>query len=335
MRLVNRLILSVMIASFLLGCCSGNNGQVVESYQPCKPYSRMDVLTSPGEWSMGKSNYTQVGVKLDRSVSIKLPSRQWMHYMSPHGYPEYSRERCSYRGGIILGSTTLKEVDFKGIPLCAFLHNSETYFLTLNPFFIYPEEAQLDRALFHTYLYKIEENNELGPVSYIGVTDAYKYTQSFISRYQEALSIFKCLNFESEWQNSVIFYDILRMYLELIEEMDMLKYQEGQKLYSGLIPSQRRQEARKLDAAKLQKEALAYISQALRANPGIMRLNMREHIREDGSLCLDIEKYSFEAAKRAILEIYNSDYLSQEEKQEYRHILDYISGPSFDTNSGE
>ena len=149
------------------------------------------------------------------------------------------------------------------------------------------------------------------------------------------LEVPKCLNFESEWQNSVIFYDILRMYLELIEEVDMLKYQEEQKLYSGLIPSQRRQEARKLDAAKLQKEALAYISQTLRANPGIMRLNMREHIREDGSLCLDIEKYSFEAAKRAILEIYNSDYLSQEEKQEYRHILDYISGPSFDTNSGE
>lgn len=99
--------------------------------------------------------------------------------------------------------------------MCLF-HNSETYFLTLNPFFIYPEEGQLDRALFHTYLYKIEENNEPGPVSYIGVTDAYKYTQSFISRYLEALSIFKCLKFESEWQNSVIFYDILRMYLELI-----------------------------------------------------------------------------------------------------------------------
>ena len=115
----------------------------------------------------------------------------------------------------------------------------------------------------------------------------------------------------------------------------MVKYQEGQKLYSDLILTQRRQEARKLDAAKLQKEALAYISQTLRANPGIMHLNMREHIREDGSLCLDIEKYSFEAAKRAILEIYNSDYLSHEEKQEYRHILDYISRPSFDINSGE
>lgn len=332
MRLVNRLILSVITISILPGCYSGNNGQVVESHKPCKPYSRMDVLTSPGDWSLRKSNYTQLSVKLNDSVSIKLPSRQWLHYLSPHGYPEYSSESCSYMGDIVLGSTTLKKIDFKGIPLSAFLHNSETYFLTLNPFFIYTEEGRLDTGSFHTYLYKIEENNELGPVSYIWVTDSYRHTQSFISRYLEALSIFKYLNFENEWQNTVIFYDILRMYLELFEEIDMVKYQEGQKLYSGLIPSQRRQEARNLDAAKLQKDALAYISQTLRANPGIMRLNMREHIREDGSLCHDIEKYSFEAAKRAILEIYNSDYLSHEEKREFKQILDYISSPSIDSH---
>ena len=120
MRLVNRLILSVITTSILLGCYSGNGGQVVESHKPCKPYSRIDVLTSPGEWRLGKSDYTQVGVKLNDSVSIKLPSRQWMHYISPHGYPEYSRESCSYRGDIILGSTTLQDVDFNGIPLCAF-----------------------------------------------------------------------------------------------------------------------------------------------------------------------------------------------------------------------
>ena len=331
MRLVYRLILSVITTSILLGCYSGNGGQVVESHKPCKPYSRIDVLTSPGEWSLVKSDYTQVGVKLNDSVSIKLPSRQWMHYISPHGYPEYSRESCSYSGDIILGSTTLKDVDFHGVPLCAFLHNSETYFLTLSPFFIYTEEGKLDRALFHTYLYKIEENNELGPVSYIWVMDSYKYTKSFISRYLEALSIFKCLNFEREWQNSVIFYDILRIYRELFEEIEIIK-----DVYSdSSIPSPKILEARKLDMAKLQKDALAYISQTLRVKPGIMHLNMREHIRENESLCHDIEKYSFEAAKEAILEIYNSEYLSQEEKREFEHILDDISRPSFDTNSGE
>ena len=36
----------------------------------------------------------------------------------------------------------------------------------------------------------------------------------------------------------------------------------------------------------------------------------------------------FEAAKEAILEIYNSEYLSQEEKREFEHILDDISRPS-------
>ena len=327
MRLANRLILSVITTSILLGCYSGNGGQVVESHKPCKPYSRIDVLTSPGEWRLGKSDYTQVGVKLNDSVSIKLPSRQWMHYISPHGYPEYSRESCSYSGDIILGNTTLKDVDFNGVPLCAFLHNSETYFLTLRPFFIFTEEGKLDRALFHTYLYKIEENNELGPVSYIWVMNSYKYTKSFISRYLEALSIFKCLNFEREWQNSIIFYDILRMYRELFEEVNDIKSKERDKFFSELHIHEIT-EASNVDTAKLQKDALAYISQTLRAKPGIMHLNMREHIREDGSLCHDIEKYSFEAAKSAILEIYNSDYLSQEEKREFKHILDDISRPS-------
>ena len=243
-----------------------------------------------------------------------------MHYISPHGYREYSSESCSYRGDIILGSTTLKDVDFNGVPLCAFLHNSETYFLTLRPFFIYTEEGKLDRALFHPYLYKIEENNELGPVSYIWVTDSYRYTESFISRYLEALTIFKCLDFEREWQNSVIFYDILRIYRELFEEIEIIK-----DVYSdSSIPSPKRLEARNFDMAKLQKDALAYIYHTLRAKPGIMHLNMREHIRENESLCHDIEMYSFEATKEAILEIYNLDYLSHEEKQEYMHILDYM-----------
>lgn len=320
MKLVNKLVLPVMITSILFGCYSGNKGQVVESYQPCKPYSRIDVLTSPGEWSLEKSDYTQMSVKLDHSVSIKLPSRQWMHYISPHGYSEYSRERCSYRGDIILGSTTLKDVDFNGVTLCAFLYNSETYLLTLNPFFIFTEEGKLDRALFHTYLYKIEENNELGPISYIWVTDSYKYTESFISRYLESLSILKCIVFEREWQNSVIFYDILRIYRELFKEIDIIK----DVCSDSSIPSRKRQEARKFDMAKLQKDALAYISQTLRDNPSVMHLNLREHIREDGSLCHDIEMYSFEATKEAILEIYNLDYLSNEEKQEYMHILDYM-----------
>ena len=320
MKLANKLILPVMITSILFGCCFGNKGQVVESHKSCKPYSRIDILTSPGEWSLEKSDYTQVSVKLEHSVSIKLPSRQWMHYISPHGYSEYSSESCSYRGDIILGSTTLKDVDFNGVPLCAFLHNSETYFLTLRPFFIYTEEGKLDRALFHPYLYKIEENNELGPVSYIWVTDSYRYTESFISRYLEALTIFKCLDFEREWQNSVIFYDILRIYRELFEEIEIIK-----DVYSdSSIPSPKILEARKLDMAKLQKDALAYISQTLRAKPGIMHLNMREHIRENESLCHDIEMYSFESTKEAILEIYNLDYLSHEEKQEYMHILDYM-----------
>jgi hypothetical protein len=247
-----------------------------------------------------------------------------MHYISPHGYPVYSLESCSYRGDIVLGGVTLKGIDFKGVPLCAFLHNSETYFLTLNPFFIYTEENRLQTTSFHTYLYKIEDNDELGPVSYIWVMDSYRYTESFISRYLEALSIFKCLNFEREWQNSVIFYDILRIYRELFEEKDMIRYEEGKKLYSGLTLSQRRREARKLDAAKLQKDALAYILLTLRSNPGIMHLNVREHIRKDGGLCQDIEMYSFEAAKEAILEIYNLEYLSQEEKRKYKQILDYI-----------
>lgn len=309
-----------MITSIVFGCCSGNNGQVVLSHKSCKPYSRIDILTSPGEWSLEKSDYTQVSVKLEHSVSIKLPSRQWMHYISPHGYREYSSESCSYRGDIILGSTTLKDVDFNGVPLCAFLHNSETYFLTLRPFFIYTEEGKLDRALFHPYLYKIEENNELGPVSYIWVTDSYRYTESFISRYLEALTIFKCLDFEREWQNSVIFYDILRIYRELFEEIEIIK-----DVYSdSSIPSPKRLEARNFDMAKLQKDALAYIYHTLRAKPGIMHLNMREHIRENESLCHDIEMYSFEATKEAILEIYNLDYLSHEEKQEYMHILDYM-----------
>ena len=228
-----------------------------------------------------------------------------MHYISPHGYREYSSESCSYRGDIILGSTTLKDVDFNGVPLCAFLHNAETYFLTLRPFFIYTEEGKLDRALFHPYIW---------------VTDSYRYTESFISRYLEALTIFKCLDFEREWQNSVIFYDILRIYRELFEEIEIIK-----DVYSdSSIPSPKRLEARKFDMAKLQKDALSYISQTLRAKPGIMHLNMREHIRENESLCHDIEMYSFEATKEAILEIYNLDYLSHEEKQEYMHILDYM-----------
>ena len=320
MRLVNKLIFPVIITSILFSCYSGNNGQVVESHKPCRPYSRIDVLTSPGEWSLGKSNYTQVNVKLYHSVSIELPSRQWMHYISPHGYSEYSRESCSYRGCIILGNTTLKNVDFNGVPLCAFSYNSETYFLTLSPFFIFTEEGKLDRALFHTYLYKIEENNGLGPISYIWVTDSYRYTESFISRYLEALSIFKCLVFERGWQNSIIFYDVLRIYRELFEEIDIIK-----DVYSdSSIPSRKILEARKIDMAKLQKEALAYISQSLRNTPDIMHLNMLEHIREDGSLCHDIEIYSFGATKEAILEIYNLDYLSHEEKQEYMHILDYM-----------
>ena len=40
------------------------------------------------------------------------------------------------------------------------------------------------------------------------------------------------------------------------------------------------------------------------------------------------EMKDFEAAKEAILEIYNSEYLSQEEKREFEHILDDISRPS-------
>lgn len=203
--------------------------------------------------------------------------------------------------------------------MCLF-YNSETYLLTLNPFFIFTEEGKLDRALFHTYLYKIEENNELGPISYIWVTDSYKYTESFISRYLEALSILKCIVFEREWQNSVIFYDILRIYRELFKEIDIIK----DVCSDSSIPSRKRQEARKFDMAKLQKDALTYISQTLRDNPSVMHLNLREHIREDGSLCHDIEMYSFEATKEAILEIYNLDYLSHEEKQEYMHILDYM-----------
>jgi hypothetical protein len=117
------------------------------------------------------------------------------------------------------------------------------------------------------------------------------------------------------------------MYRELFNEVNSIKSKESDKFFSELHIHEIT-EASNVDTAKLRKDALAYISQTLLSNPGIMHLNMREHIREDRSLCYDIEKYSFEAAKSAILEIYNSDYLSQEEKREFKHILDDISRPS-------
>ncbi len=306
----------------LLGCSCGHYRiHNIQSYNPWfTTYEdlKLGIIKPQQEWYFRSPAYKGIDVTFNKKITIHRPRLRLAYYIIPHAV-KYKNEECFYYGGVTLGEHTLEKAFFRGVPLCAFTNGADVYMLTLSPF-IFIENKELDRSTSVLYLLKLVKNKGFTQMNYLRVNES-----SFKMRFPlqlEAISVLERMSFEKNYQNALVFQEVLRMYNAVLEDIQRsIEDKKRWKNDAHMMDLWRRYypEIEKLNYAEIQRNALVYISQTMKNRPEILCPDEQELSTYLRKTPRGVKyKSELENINNLIQKIYDYSYLSIHEKNRYK-----------------